>query len=406
MTSIAEVDQLIAGWQERLRLIDTNLLALEQDSTMVFLQRMVASGTGLDGVTKERAGPAITAFANIPTYRSLLDDVVQKAVKLRGRTTFLLSEKTLAEIVALLSGPSIALETSSLPLAQRDLLSTAQTISPDALLREMVRAYEAARDIVTAVGQTWDRRQRDLDTVQKSIADLQQQAAAQDLSVPELDSLTQELARLGARMLSDPLGAADDWSGHLQPRLEAVRSSIGQVQEKRARITAQLGEAQALIGELADQCATCERLFEELRIGIARSQPVLVPVSTGEIDGLRSWLQTLEGLAISRKWDALGVGLTRWLEAATAYKTQLAMNAETNGKPLAERDDLRGLLSARQAQASMLLGRGILLPVETREYQARAEALLNEKPADLDEARSLVAKYDQAVQAAMAHHRS
>src|SRR5579871_3875380 len=231
MTSIAEVDQLIAGWQERLRLIDTNLLALEQDSTMVFLQRMVASGTGLDGVTKERAGPAITAFANIPTYRSLLDDVVQKAVKLRGRTTFLLSEKTLAEIVALLSGPSIALETSSLPLAQRDLLSTAQTISPDALLREMERAYEAARDIVTAVGQTWDRRQRDLDTVQKSIADLQQQAAAQDLSVPELDSLTQELARLGARMLSDPLGAADDWSGHLQPRLEAVRSSIRQVQE-------------------------------------------------------------------------------------------------------------------------------------------------------------------------------
>jgi hypothetical protein len=148
------------------------------------------------------------------------------------------------------------------------------------------------------------------------------------------------------------------------------------------------------------------QLFRELSSGIADAEPVAVPVGEAQVAGLQAWLRTLEGLADSGKWDALAVGLGRWTAAATGYDEQLAASAEANRKSLAERDDLLGLLSARRAQASALLTRGILLPPELTECAVQAEALLRARPAQVAAARPLIVQYDHGVRAAAAPPRA
>jgi hypothetical protein len=192
--------------------------------------------------------------------------------------------------------------------------------------------------------------------------------------------------------------------GRLRPRVAGVRSSIARAQEQHADAAARLDQAHQLIRALADLQASCEQVAQELSSSIADVRPVHIPVSAEQVAGLRVWLQTLQELAASGKWDALTVGLGRWSEAATRYQHQLAANAEANRKPVDERDDLLGLLSARRAQASALLLRGVLLPPELTESAMQAETLLRAQPAHVDAARPLVAQYDQGVKAAAAPH--
>jgi hypothetical protein len=58
--TIEEVDQALAEWQSRLRRIDRNLVALQLDPVHTRLEQ--SGEAGLEGVTRERVLPALTAM--------------------------------------------------------------------------------------------------------------------------------------------------------------------------------------------------------------------------------------------------------------------------------------------------------------------------------------------------------
>src|SRR5262245_23326461 len=100
-----EVDQALAEWRSRLRRIDENLVALQLDPVHARFEQ--SRDSGLDGLTRERVLPALTAMQELFAQRGLLYDMVGRAAKLRASLNRWRPAETLREIERLLRGPSI-----------------------------------------------------------------------------------------------------------------------------------------------------------------------------------------------------------------------------------------------------------------------------------------------------------
>src|SRR5262245_18886223 len=103
---LAHIDQLLTAWDERLRRVADNLLALEGDTTYRAL-----SGAGgvrrvkLAGVTRERVEPAIEGLEALFERRARLVSALQRVREIRATIstlTFWQSEDKVAEIRRLL----------------------------------------------------------------------------------------------------------------------------------------------------------------------------------------------------------------------------------------------------------------------------------------------------------------
>src|SRR5262245_52549267 len=154
--TVEEIDQALATWSERLQRVDDNLLALEDEPTCRLLER-----TPIEGVTAARVTPALAAMRGLFERRGLLQEMLSRVRERRTHVShFRPSGGVLAEIEALLRGPSIHLPPVQTPLAQRGLLSAAareDAIRPDDLLAAMHQAFAVARDAVMAVDAAWGR---------------------------------------------------------------------------------------------------------------------------------------------------------------------------------------------------------------------------------------------------------
>ena len=157
MTLEADLTLLLGAWDERLRNIDENLIALEGEPTY----QMLSSGrASLTGITRERVKPALEALEELFLHRERLSDVLLRARELEKDAGFWDKGEKLSAAMALLQGPSIELPQAPTPLAQRTLLDRSSTdlhVSPVDLLAAMARAYEAARDVVAQVAAAWTR---------------------------------------------------------------------------------------------------------------------------------------------------------------------------------------------------------------------------------------------------------
>src|SRR5262249_42100352 len=119
--TVEEIDQALATWTERLQRVDENLLALEDEPTCRLLER-----TAIEGVTAARVTPALAAMRELFARRGLLQEMLSRVRERRTHVShFRPSGAALAEIDALLHGPSIHLPPVQTPLAQRGLLSAA-----------------------------------------------------------------------------------------------------------------------------------------------------------------------------------------------------------------------------------------------------------------------------------------
>ena len=76
--SAGAIDDLLAQWEEHLRRVDENLLALEGEPTYQML-----SGATLDGQTKRVVEPALEALRNVFEQRGKLTSVIDRAKELR-----------------------------------------------------------------------------------------------------------------------------------------------------------------------------------------------------------------------------------------------------------------------------------------------------------------------------------
>ena len=83
-TPLEQIDLLLAAWDERLRRMDENLVALESEAIYQMLAGKAGKRAALEGVTRERVDPALDAVTELFENRERLTAVVAKAKEVRA----------------------------------------------------------------------------------------------------------------------------------------------------------------------------------------------------------------------------------------------------------------------------------------------------------------------------------
>jgi hypothetical protein len=360
-------------------------------------------------------GPALDALAELFENRERLSDMLTRVKKLREGMGFFRKEEKLAEIAALLGGPSIMVETKEKPVSQRNLLdavSTEVAVLPDQLLAEMARVFQVARDVVSEVGDAWARLEPKLAELEHDVAAAQGHATdlGQTEAVrPELEGLAAELGRVRVLVSTDPLSVANSLDSDLGPRLRQVSARLTELAQHKASAQSRLGEVDSVLAQIAEatQHATSALARAGREIAGFDYQAQARSARREEARGLVPWRDKIATAASEGRWKAADVGLTRWFEVARGIIA--AENGIVQRAAAAEdqRTELEGRLSARRAQASAVAARGRPGAAAGFEELAReAEACLRARPTDLARAAKAVEKYEAQVRALIAQGRT
>jgi hypothetical protein len=415
-TPLEQIDLLLAAWDERLRRMDENLVALESEAIYQILAGKAGKRPALEGATKAQVGPALDAVSELFENRERLAGVVAKAREVRATISplaFWEKDDKLAEIHRLLRGTSIELGQKVVALSERSLFDQSYHdvfIEPEQLVAQMASRFQEARTVLLAVSQAWEALDPEMAEVEARMVVLR--ALAADLApaakgtltgetprdLADLAEVEAELARLRTHVSKDPLGAQSGID-QMKLRLVAVGARLGQSADGRNRALAAMEAARDLRRRLTEGHERAVRLVEEARREIVGGAAQRLPPALDEalLPGLDEWLHKLETTVAGRRWSPAEIGLTRWRGTAEEYQAiDAAASAGAEGL-LARRGELSGRLSARRAQASALGARGLTLDPSFEARAREAEALLRQRPVHLDEATRAVEQYEAAV---------
>jgi chaperonin cofactor prefoldin len=396
------IDQLLAAWEERLRRVDENLIALEGDPTYQMLSGTSGTRAALEGVTAARVSPALDALAELFEHRGRLTEVLERAREVRQSVGFFDKQQKLAEVELLLSGPSIKLGTKPTPLARRSLLDSAASdvaVMPEQLLAAMAQAYEAARDAVMQVSRAWATLEPVMEQLERDLQALRT-LATQMREMPtvgaELSAIERDLAAYRVLVAQDPLGVEGGLAASMGPRMEGVRRRLEGLVAERQRVTAALAAADAALRELAQVHAAA--LAVPARASAEFTAEGLPPcVAEDLIVGLQEWRAKLGTTAGAGRWHAADVGLARWQETARSYIAADTAAAHAYDALAAKRVELEGRLSARRAQLQAFVARGAAVDPKLEGRGRDAAALLKQRPMNLASATAAVDAFDAEV---------
>ena len=182
-------------------IIQANLLELDGS----FGKRLLA-GAPLTGTTRQRwesaAGTLAALWDLYEAYTAVIDHAAEALARRPG-------QKELAEITALLTGPSVELDRGPAPLARRDLADTGrEQITLTTARAQMRGAFAEVTGVVSAAEQVWNDVAGKLDA---AAADLTRVDALGDEDLArEVAAARAELDRLRGLLNTDPLGGQAD----------------------------------------------------------------------------------------------------------------------------------------------------------------------------------------------------
>lgn len=159
-----DLDRELTRLQEASQRIAGNLVELEMDSS-----RQLLEASALTGASAGRWAAASAALTDLWAWRALLDDLLERAEKLRA------SRRHADELRSLLTGPSIELTRSPVPLAERDLLGSAESTTrctPDELIARMSSAFDEVKTALAEFGATWNMLDAGLADARSRLANL------------------------------------------------------------------------------------------------------------------------------------------------------------------------------------------------------------------------------------------
>ena len=401
---IVAVDALLSAWEQRLRRMDENLIALEGDDAYQLLAGKAGRRAPLIGLTAERVLPALDTVSELFQQREQLAEVVGRARAARASIsalTFWDRDEKLALVVRLLRAPSIELGVRSTPLAERSLLDEPERevlLEPEALLAGMVRDFERARDVILSVGRAWKALDPWREERRGEMAALRALSVrAGGAAAGDLDAAERALAALAGLVQKDPLGCAASPARPPLPELAAVRSRLEAEAAAAARVEAALDRARALRRSLGEVHARAEAAFALASQAIEDASGCLAaPLDEPRLGGLDGWLEKLTATAAARRYTAAEVGLARFHETAEGYLANEQRAEEESTAALGARAELQGRLSARRAQAAALAARAGVDPAPLEVRARDAERLLRAHPLSLAHARRAVEDYEIA----------
>lgn len=398
--NVEPIDRSIADWKNKLAAASDNLLALYDHPSYKRLQGGDA-GTPLQltGVSAALVTPALNAMNELFAQMGLLNDVVDRAQKLRaGYNGFPWSEKVLQQIQDLLNGPSIQLPPVKTPLEQRGLLTAseqARAITPDRLLGIMTQAFDAAKQAVFAVDQAWTRLDTVFASAETKLSVLEQRAGSMGAdSTAEAASVRQQLNYLRSTAKTDPLGAAASGNvdSQLLTALDNLRTRLDALAKDRDAANTGIADARSALAALRDLKAKADAALARTRQQIDNPHGLLASITDAQLAELSQWLDTLEQTRNSGNWRALGMGLQRWNALAADYKAAQTTALAANQAPLEALAELRGRFSAIEVKAR---ARGMADLPALAQVSAQTKPLLNQSPAPLDAIDKLVSQYER-----------
>jgi hypothetical protein len=304
----------------------------------------------------------------------------------------------LAEITAVLTGPSVRLAAASSPVTSRNLTGTADTwLTLAAAVQDMQNIFAGVADVVQAAENVWteaaDRlRQADADLAE---AKVRAGGLADDELARMLAAADADLGRLRGVLSSDPMALSqrDHLDGARLDRLRQQTAAISARASELARLRDGAGRrtaaVQTVVRDARDawQDASAAQEWAAARIAAPLTR---LP----DVGRLADRVAGLGELTAAGHWTRLSSELAD-LERQAAVALSRCRAAEQEAVALLDRrDELRGLLDGYRARATRL-GGPASRDLEAR--YARARELLWTRPCDLSASADAVTSYQQVV---------
>lgn len=399
--TLADIDKALAQWESRLSSAAHNLFDLQADPTY---QCLTGSGgaplTRLSGVTQAKVGPALENIGTLFQCFDLLRCTIDRAVQLRRDMPSLFgADQKGREIEQLLSGKSIRVPTDQIPIARRSLLTGADSqgcISPDELLKSMVKAFETARDGVMAVDKAWRELGVTLGNASRQIAALRSgPEKLEDTEIRDLEGVEHALSLRRAQVQSDPLGTSLDVDAVIRPALERLAVAL----EERARLRSQtetaLTAAHNNMRELRKSHSDASAAWKEAREKTSGPVELPPPPPETQIESLGEWLARLQEKYDDGMVRPVSIGLRNWNSAARDCVSEVKKVRDANSAPLELRKELRGRINALKAKAQAYR---VEEEADLRALASEAETLLYSSPTPIYRACDVVTRYQALLQ--------
>ncbi|MCC3533378.1 MAG: hypothetical protein JGK03_04030 [Microcoleus sp. PH2017_25_DOB_D_A] len=396
--NVEQIDRLLAQWKQNLDRISQNLIDLHGLPTYQQLTAM-PSDVELTGKTKAKVVPALSAMNDLFQNFDLLVKTIDRAVMLRKQVPkFLISsaESQLREIEYLLTGNSIQLGEQQIPLAQRDLLSAAQTqnaIAPAKLLEVMTAAFQVAKDVVVAVETARSHLAAQLTRAQTEMRSIQ--TLADSLGIRRSNELAvaqQNLLDFGDRIICDPLGVSDEFEREIEPIIIRSRQYLEEIARQKASVKQELSQAHQLLQNLIHLNQQHQTIFAEYQEKITEAATRSQPLADEQIEALNQWLARLKIKFKEGIFQPVKIGLQNWRVRTQEYLSAQQQAYTDNQTALEMRQELRGRLQALQAKA---LAKGMAENEQLSQIAQQAKQLLYTRPTPLGQAIQLVSEYEK-----------
>jgi hypothetical protein len=376
-----DLDRELERLREASERVAANLVELEIDSS-----RQLLETSTLSGESAARWASASASLTELWECRGLLERFLERAHELRRA-------RRADELRTLISGASIELARSQVPLAERDLLGNSEVTvrcTADQLLERMSDSFDAVKTVVAQFGRAWETLTPRITAARGALDQARALAASLGESGrTDLGEASDRLTRVSAALTGDPLSVAPADVDRLIDSLDAIRRDLEATAALRRDLDARLADSGALLGQLHTAVDEGRAAHEELLVKIAvPSAPAAVELPA-ELDGE---LDQIAALARSGAWREARRRLDRWTTRCRELLSDAEQILHANRAPIEARNQLRALLEAYQVKASRL---GAVEDPELARIFAEAHQALYTAPTDLAFVAPLVRRYQE-----------
>jgi hypothetical protein len=378
--------------------IRVNLLELDQSLG----HRILDGASQLTGPTAARWETARAGLARLWQTFLIYSGVVDRAAELLAAGPRS-SGPDLAELAALLTGPSVRLPRDPAALAERDLTDGGEVeLTLTAAVGQMRRDYREVAGVLAAAEAAWTALAGPLEDTGQALT-----RARADLGALADDPLTGQLAAAEAEhralrevLATDPLSlwAADTVDttrrGRLADQVTFLAGRAAEVAALRAGAGDRIAAAAGAVITARQASQDARQAHDRAAAVIAAADLPARPPAGGLLTALAARLATVQKLRDAHRWGQLSAELAAVTQQA-ADAQQVFRNMEGRAAALSgQRDELRGLLGAYRAKAAALGAAED--PALTSQYR-HARDLLGTAPCQLAEADQAVRDYQRAV---------
>lgn len=242
-----DLDRELTRWRAELDAMVSNIFEL---SELMAYQMLEGEGGRIEGDRAAEIVEAVESVDLLMAQASSIREVIDGATARRDLLPRLGQAKAIEEILALFDRPSILLEVSEVPLAQRSLLSRGGTvearISPRALKQQMVERFERAKRVLLELESAAARVAPYFESLRARAEALSQRRLDYGAPSPAVDALRQRLCELEAQLTRNPYAVAGSPESLVVPYFRAVEVEIESLERaQRARLAAERTEREA-----------------------------------------------------------------------------------------------------------------------------------------------------------------